>query len=398
MQDEFAPSETTMWDVVPAPTHTRASDDDINQKYASREWRIVTESNREQLPNFVDALKRPGWMEVRPHYQRRLRWDDERQSKLIESFIMNIPVPPLFVYEADLAKYEVMDGQQRITAIRDFYSNTLRLKGLDQWPELNGKTYARLPSEIRKGLDRRSISYTVLLKESAETSEEQELLRQQVFERLNTGGIALSQQEVRNALYQGPFNILLLELARHPLFRRAWGIPLATADEDTNPSPELLENAMFSPMRDVEVVLRFFALRHAAQYQRGMQGFLDLYMIRSRSFDETDIVTLHGLFEETISLSAELFGDLLFRPWNAETSTWAPRGQIAFADAVMVGVSRHLASKDVLARRKVEVLEATQTLFATHQPGTFTGLKNTKADVNERIDLFASMLESVAGS
>src|SRR5579863_5365906 len=143
---ELAPSEATMW-VKPLRSPTpRQSDDEINSKYSSRELRIVTESNREQLPNFVEALRRPGWMKLRPSYQRRPRWDRERQSRLIESFIMNIPVPPLFVYESDLAKYEVMDGQQRITAIFEFYTNQLELEGLEQWPELNGRRYEKLPS------------------------------------------------------------------------------------------------------------------------------------------------------------------------------------------------------------------------------------------------------------
>ncbi len=122
-----APSEQDMWSKKPSDSDRRLNDDEINVKYGKRELRIVTEMNREQLPNFVEALKRSGWMELRPFYQRRPRWDPIRQSKLIESFIMNIPVPPLFVYESDLAKYEVMDGQQRITAIRDFYTNKLKL-------------------------------------------------------------------------------------------------------------------------------------------------------------------------------------------------------------------------------------------------------------------------------
>src|SRR5512142_947992 len=104
----LASSETTMWSKPIKEPLPRVTDEEINSKYASRELRIVTESNREQLPNFVEALKRPGWMKLRPSYQRRPRWDRERQSRLIESFIMNIPVPSLFVYESDLAKYEVM--------------------------------------------------------------------------------------------------------------------------------------------------------------------------------------------------------------------------------------------------------------------------------------------------
>jgi hypothetical protein len=205
-----------MWQKTPRESFPKLTDEEIGHKYAKRELRIVTESNREQLPNFVEAMKRPGWMDLRLFYQRRPRWDPVRQSKLIESFIMNVPVPPLFVYESDLAKYEVMDGQQRITAILDFYTNKLELQGLEQWPELNGRIYDTLPPEIKKGIDRRSISYIVLLKESTVSSEDESLLRQEVFERLNTGGISLGAQEVRNALYQGSFNTLLFELVKNP--------------------------------------------------------------------------------------------------------------------------------------------------------------------------------------
>jgi hypothetical protein len=153
----LSPSEIQMWENVRPEPERLLTDQEINDKYVKRELRIVTETNREQLPNFVEALKRPEWMELRPFYQRRERWEESRQSKLIESFIMNMPVPPLFVYESDFAKYEVMDGQQRITAIFNFYTNRLKLKGLEQWPELNGRIYDTLPSEIRKGIDRRSI-------------------------------------------------------------------------------------------------------------------------------------------------------------------------------------------------------------------------------------------------
>ena len=93
----LAPSELNMWAKPAREPNGRLPDEEINAKYTKRELRIVTESNREQLPNFVEALKRPGWMELRPFYQRRPRWESVRQSKLIESFIMNVPVPPLFV-------------------------------------------------------------------------------------------------------------------------------------------------------------------------------------------------------------------------------------------------------------------------------------------------------------
>lgn len=383
-----------MWVKGSGDLGRRLDDDDINQKYGKRELRIVTEMNREQLPNFVEALKRPGWMELRPFYQRRARWDPARQSKLIESFVMNIPVPPLFVYESDLAKYEVMDGQQRITAIRDFYTNKLKLEGLEQWPELNGRIYDKLPAEIRKGIDRRSVSYFVLLKESAVTSEDEALLRQQVFERLNTGGVKLSKQEIRNSIYHGRFNSMLLELARIRAFRSAWGLPHYTSNEDENPPDELLAIPMYAQMRDVEIALRFFALRHAEHYRSGMAGFLDLYMVRARKFTDDDINVLGRLFEKTIDTASRIYGELLFQPWDVNEHIWL-RPQVAFADAVMVSISRHLDSADTLIERKGRVIEGTQKLFQENPPGTFTGQKNSKRDVEQRIELFDAMLVGV---
>lgn len=190
----LSPYERSMWRSSRAEKQEKPTHEDINQKYRDRELRIVTETNREQLPNFVFALERSGWLKLQPFYQRRIRWDVQRRSRLIESFIMNVPVPPCFLYESEFAKYEVMDGQQRISTVAEFYRDEFALKGLVQWPELNGMRYSELPTEIRRGLDRRSISYIVLLKESTKTSNDELLLRQQIFERLNTGGIELENQ------------------------------------------------------------------------------------------------------------------------------------------------------------------------------------------------------------
>lgn len=385
-----------MWETTKAEPERVLTDDEINQKYGKRELRIVTEMNREQLPNFVEALKRPDWMELRPFYQRRQRWDDERQSKLIESFIMNIPVPPLFVYESDFAKYEVMDGQQRITSIKEFYSDRLTLCGLEQWPELNGRIYHKLPSEIRKGLDRRSISYIVLLKESATTTDEEALLRQQVFERLNTGGVTLTNQEIRHCIYHGTFDELLMEMTKHPLMRKAWELPLYSPEEDQNPPQDLLDNKHFSKMKDAEIVLRFFALRHAEQYRGGMQTFLDNYMVRARRFNPEDIEILRDIFLRTLDLAEAIYGDHLFHPWDPKANQWSEHAQVAYADAVMVGCSIFLNEAARLKSRSDEIIDGTKQLFVQMPSGTFTGQKNTKKDVQERLRLFKVMLEEFA--
>lgn len=391
----YAKSEQGMWkDLPPEPAHP-ATDDEINQKYAKRELRIVTETNREQLPNFVAALRRPEWMNLQPFYQRRRRWDDARKSKLIESFIMNIPVPPCFLYESEFARYEVMDGQQRISTIWDFYENRFKLTGLEQWPELNGRIYDRLPSEIKRGLDRRSVSYIVLLKESASSKDEEVLLRQQVFERLNTGGVALENQEIRHCIYHSAFDELLFELARHNVMRRVWGLLPYSREEDENPPDSLLRNLHFSKMRDVEFVLRAFTLRHAEHYRGGMQSFLDQYMVRSRRFDSHDIAKLRQLFTDTIQLADAIYGKELFRPWNPAINQWASKPQIAYADAIIVGLSGNLDRSDVLLAAVPKIIESTKRLVAESAPGAFTGQRNTKADVINRITAYKNMLTSV---
>ncbi|KKR03277.1 MAG: hypothetical protein UT30_C0033G0003 [Candidatus Uhrbacteria bacterium GW2011_GWF2_39_13] len=393
----FSPSEINMWDNNKDQESLPKTETAINEKYLKRELRIVTELNREQLPNFVAALRRNDWMDVRPFYQRRPRWDEKRQSKLIESFIMNIPVPPLFVYESDYAKYEVMDGQQRIASVKDFYDNIFKLKGLEQWPELNGRYYRDLPSEIKKGLDRRSITYFVLLKESATNSEEELLLRQQVFERLNTGGVDLTNQEIRHCIYHGAFNDLLMKLSKNETFRNAWGLPQYSTETDSSPSKEFLKNTFYIKMQDIEVILRFFALRHVDRFVGSMQHFLDLYMIRSKHFTSQDIEVLEGLFNSTMDVSYRIYGDSLFRPWLRTKNKISPKPHLAYADAVMVGVSRYLDYADLLISKREIIIEKTNKLICESPPNAFTGQGNTKTDVKNRITLYSEVLNSVLG-
>lgn len=388
--------EKDLWRNPPKELESNLSDPEINEKYASGEGRIVVENNREKLPGFFQQLKNQEYMDLRPFYQRRPRWDQERQSRLIESFLINLPVPPIFLYEKSYNSYEVMDGQQRITAIKEFYSNKLTLKGLQYWPELNGRTYDTLPKLVRSGIDRRSISSIVMLKESTPDDEDATRLREIVFERLNTGGIELERQEIRNALFHGDFNDLLLELSRHAVIRKAWSLPEYHPDELQSGDKNLLSNNFFRKMEDAELVLRFFALRNVEHYTRGMQGFLDLYMGRAAKLKPDTLHVLRAEFMDVMEAVSVIFGDVAFLPFDAENGNWSGRPQKAFFDAVTVGFSREIEKLEVLKSRKDRVLEGTKSLFTEHEDGTFTGRGNSKADIANRIQLFSNMLQSVA--
>src|SRR5713101_8626379 len=112
-------------------------------------------------------------------------------------------------------------------------------------------------------------------------------------------------------------------------------------------------------MDDLEAVLRFFALRHAERYTRGMHGFLDLYMARARSFTEGDITFLQNLYLETINLAHHIYQDHIFRPYDPVKHVWRERAQIAFYDAVMVGLSCFLNKKQELVLNRAKIIEHT---------------------------------------
>lgn len=384
----LAPTEEKMWEKIASTNHVKMSDQEINAKYEKGEQRILTEMNREKLPAFVESLKKPGYMDIRPFYQRRNRWDKTKQSQLIESFLINIPVPPIILYEKKYNVYEVMDGQQRITALKDFYENRLQLTGLELWPELNGRTYNELPGNIKAGIDRRSISTIVLITESTSSPEDALFLKQLAFARINTGGVALSRQEIRNCSFYGQFNQLLLELAANPIFAEAWNIPIDDKEE-------LQKNNFYKKMEDAELILRFFALRNTDKFSSGMEGFLDLYMMKSLSFSAQDIEFLKDIFFKTINLAHHIYGEKLFKPFDPQSDTWKDRAYKAYYDAVMVGFSRHLEDSNILWERKSKVIEKTKILFREDTSKLFTGGGKTKTDIQERISIFDNMLSQV---
>lgn len=294
-------------DSTQAPT---VSDDLLNERYATGAVRIVTEQARYPLPQIPQMVASSDY-KLNPEFQRRHRWDPIKKSRLIESFIINVPIPPVFLYEVGYAKYEVMDGLQRLSAISDFYENKLTLEGLEEWPELNGRTYATLPDAVRRGVDRRYLSSVVLLQETAKDPKEAERLKQLVFERINSGGVSLSDQEGRNAIYDGKMNRLCLKLSRHPSLCSTWGIPAPDADEIAggDPRTEVREHPIYRRMDDVELVLRFFAYRQRLLNQDGpLKTFHDRYLQQANLLSDEVLTTLGTLFSETISLAEELLG------------------------------------------------------------------------------------------
>ncbi len=380
----------------------KATDEELNSRYAKGEIRIVTEQARYPLAGILQMLREtlpdesghgaPRY-QLDPEYQRRHRWSDTRKSRLIESFLLNVPVPPVFLYERDLARFEVMDGRQRLTALRDFYADRFALTGLEYWSDLDGRRYSQLPSKVRDGIDRRYISSIILLKETAETEVQAGMLKKLVFERLNSGGVKLGSQETRNAVYSGPLNTLCLQLSENQSFRRMWGIPLdpdAAGRDGDEDAEDMLDEAtasgmrMFQKMEDVELVLRFFAYRQIREFKAGLNKiseFLDMFIERGNRFAPTVLADYRAMFETTIAFVWDALG--------TEAFTLLDSGRRRATKIVYDPLMYVANSADVLPHREAlvahkAVLRAELQAMYLANAELFSGRRTNFADTQQR--------------
>lgn len=379
------------------------TDDQINDKYLKGEVRIVTEQARYPLNTIKDMFSSNDYI-LNPEFQRRHRWSVEKQSKLIESFIMNVPIPPIFLYEKDFSVYEVMDGLQRISAIKDFYEDKYQLQGLEIWPELNDRKYSNLPDQIRKGIDRRYISSIVLLKETAKSREEAEKIKQMVFSRINSGGAKLEDQEYRNAQCSGMFNRMIINLARNEYFCYIFDIPQKTNNEDLEEckiSEELKDNSLFKTMKDVEIVLRFFALRRIKWMgDFTLSKFLDMYAYQADKIDDMNFInSCKQLFEETIKFALELLGDKAFCLYKSDKNgdyRWTKRPTMIMYDALMNVLSKNLEHKEQILNKKEQVIKNFEKLFSDNNNDVLLNGRDTSRNaIQTRINIFNNYFQSI---
>lgn len=372
----------------------KLTDEEINDKYEKGDQRIITEQGSYKL-NLLPNLFSSKNYTLQPAFQRRITWDNKKRSKLIESFIMNVPVPPVFLYEEDFSNYVVMDGLQRISAIIDFYKNSYELCGLEEWSELNGKTYSQLPNKIREGIDRRQLSVITLLKESTDGPESADKMKRTVFERLNTGGIQLEDQEIRNALYQGPFNAACIELSETKLFRKLWRLEGVSGkdsieyslDVDANLMAE--KNRMIRRMYDVELVLRYFALRDIYSFNGKLNRYLDEYLKNANLFTIGEIVLLKNDFISSVNRIYQLFGDNSFCIFKKEKGWTQPQNMIYDALMICLNDERILSfeSKGSVEDNLLKLQE-----FYIENEDSFNGRKQSRKDIINRVNMLTDFI------
>jgi hypothetical protein len=229
-----------------------------------------------------------GLLDLQPSFQREYVWKlkPELPSRLIESILLEIPIPPLYFGRLSGGKLEVIDGQQRLTTLIEFITNRFPLQRLTRMPSLNGQKFRDLSIEYQEKIKDTPIR-TVEINAGNNTD-----LRFEIFERLNRGSMALNEQELRNCVYRGPFNVLLAELEMDNKWRSVKG--------GAEPEPRFKER---------EMILRFLALANRVQfYNGGLKRFLNDYMANYAPRDPVAIDEQADLFRKTMQNVYTVFG------------------------------------------------------------------------------------------
>ena len=235
-------------------------------------------------------LKRENEIRIDPEYQRLFRWSEEQKSKLVESVLLRLPIPPIFFIENEDGRYELIDGLQRVSSMAQFIEagaidrEPLQLIGCDIVPELNGLIFDQLPLTFRLQLKRSAVRALIIKRQS------RDFLRYEMFKRLNTGGSELSEQEIRNCSAR-IFGLIGIEFYEF-LMR------LSVKGEFYRLTETLAESDQEKRGRE-ELALRFFAAKDGAEFYHGnvadwLNGYMDAVLLGKKPFNYKDQEAIFG--------------------------------------------------------------------------------------------------------
>src|ERR1035437_5510171 len=264
--------------------------EDLSLTSAQRE--VLTRAGDPQVTALHHNCQR-GKLVLQPEFQRQYVWDRKKASRLIESVLLRVPLPIIYLSEQPDNKEYVIDGQQRLTSLFSFIEgkfpsgDPFKLTGLTAYKELNKKSFSELSTDLQDRIQDYTLRTVTLLRQSDAD------LKFEIFERLNTGSEPLNDMELRNCVYRGPYIALLKELAAEPDFRALLG--LAGPDKR---------------MRDIELVLRFASFFHATylQYAPPMKRFYNHDMERWKDISAEDAARLRAAFKNALTLIRSLLG------------------------------------------------------------------------------------------
>jgi hypothetical protein len=277
-------------------------------------------------------------IDLQPGFQRNIIWNQMQQSRLIESILIRIPLPAFYLDAVDDDRWLVVDGLQRLWTLDSFINNALRLRGLEFLRELEGKTFEELPRKFQRRIEETRLNCYIIQPDTPDQ------VKFTIFQRINTGGLFLTAQEIRHALFQGAATNILNELANSPEFKSA----------TTN-------SIRSKRMDDHECVLRFLAfyLNSYTEYKKpDLDGFLNDTMRFINAQSAQELADLQEMFLKTMRKAEAVFGDYAFRKiyevdgkrypinkslfeaWSVALTAYSQRTLLKHKDKIVAGFVR----------------------------------------------------------
>lgn len=267
-----------------------------------------------------------------PEFQRRYVWTDRQASRLIESLIIQCPIPVIYLNQERDESLSVIDGNQRLNSLKRYLEDEFPLAGLTSYPELTGLKYSQLDKRFQRHINNRVLRCTVILKETHPQ------VKFDVFERLNSGAVALTRQELRHGLYFGRLLKAASEVAKELKLDHHFG-----ARKDKR-------------MKAEELVVRYWALREGlGAYEKPLATFISNFADVNRNLPENEIDALVSDIKTARERVIELFGPFAF----SLLQNGRARFNAAVFDAQMFACSRLTTARfNKLLDKKDEVQEA----------------------------------------
>jgi hypothetical protein len=313
-----------------------------------------------------------GTLVLADDFQRRRVWDDKKASRLIESLLINVPIPVCYFAELEDSSCSVIDGQQRITAIYRYLTDEFKLRSLSIRTDLNNLKFSKLSVVDQRTIKLRIIRCVLILKDSDPE------IRFDVFDRLNSNSVKLNRQELRNSLYRGKVNNLVKELSKNETFlkiRRARDLE--------------------KRMNDCEMILRFFALHfNQHNYQGKLSIFLDSYLQLGMKANSQSIDEHREVFLKTLKVVDTVFGENAFRRYDDDNNMWKASINRAIYDMVMLYFTK--LRPECAVQYKDKIISEFKNLFKN--PVFEDSIANQPEKISQmqaRLDIWRDSLEKI---
>lgn len=346
----------------------------IEERFNNSQNSLVLQQSDLSLQSISDMVD-SGSIDISPKYQRRERWTTDKESDLIESFLLNIPVPPVYLAEDEYGTYSVIDGKQRVTAINKFLKNQLKLQNLEKFKEIEGFYFKDLPTSLSNALKIRPYLRVVTLLRQSDSD-----LKHEVFLRLNKAGVALNSQEIRNVAFRGDFNDMLFDLSATNYL-----VKQIRSEKGTKNYKEMI---------DVLYVLRFFTVQEKwNNFPGNMDIAMDQFMRDNYKNSAKQILVRRDSFEQALDFCEKIWGDEGFmKPGGSR------RVLQGFYDIQMVcGSLLNLKERSNAITKKNQVKKALVDLLVKDDvfSESVTQFTSNAKSVKYRIETFVEVLKSI---